>query len=171
VANFFGDSDGARRHKEVAFHEDVRALIEEMVRLKAHVIAPQGHFVPAQPKPARKKKNTANTATAPITQSEPRSAIFDVIVEGAQEWQSKFNEFIRDTTWDPKLGYPLVKERATPRDSRDTRLHTGTVLDSVNENPISFNTYDDLHGDEISGAGLGSGALGGGDEFSSGQEV
>ncbi|KAJ7648633.1 hypothetical protein DFH06DRAFT_1095419 [Mycena polygramma] len=168
VANFFGDSDRARRHKEVAFHEDIRALIEEMVRLKSHVISPEGHFVPAPPKPPRKKKN--NTG-APVTQAEPRSAIFDVIVEGAQEWQSKFKEFIRDTTWDPKLGYPLVKEKATPRTTPDNRLHTGTILDSINENPISFDTYDDLHGDEITNTGLGSGALGGGDEFSSGQEA
>ncbi|KAJ6465625.1 hypothetical protein C8R47DRAFT_1201528 [Mycena vitilis] len=165
VANFFGDSDRARRHKEVAFHEDIRALIEEMVRLKSHVISPEGHFVPAPPKPPRKKKNT--TAT-PVTQAEPRSAIFDVIVEGAQEWQSKFKD---DTTWDPKLGYPLVKEKATPRTTQDNRLHNGTILDSVNENPISFDTYNDLHGDEITNTGFGSGALGGGDEFSSGQEA
>ncbi|KAJ6500254.1 hypothetical protein DFH09DRAFT_1289841 [Mycena vulgaris] len=114
VANFFGDSDRARRHKEVAFHEDIRALIEEMVRIKAHVIAPEGHFVPAPPKASRKKKNAGNSA--PVT-AETRSAIVDVIVEGAQEWQSKFQEFLRNTTWDPKLGYPLVKEKATPRDT------------------------------------------------------
>ncbi|KAJ7195376.1 hypothetical protein GGX14DRAFT_575693 [Mycena pura] len=167
VANFFGDSDRARRHKEVAFHEDIRALIEEMVRLKAHVIAPDGHFVPAPPKPSRKKNNN----TVPVTQAESRSAIFDVIVEGAQEWQSKFKDFLRDTTWDPKLGYPLVKEKATSRATQDNRLHTGTILDSINENPILFDTYDDLHGDEIVRTGLGSGALGGGDEFSSGQEA
>lgn len=164
MANFFGDSDRSRRHKEVAFHEDVRALIEEMLRLKAHVVAPEGHFVPAPPKVSRKKKN----GTVPVTQAEPRSAIVDVMVEGAQEWQSKFKEFIRNTTWDPKLGYPLVKEKNKPQ---DTRLLTGTILDSINENPISYNTYDDLHGDEISGGGLGAGALGGGDEFSSGQEA
>ncbi|KAJ7817124.1 hypothetical protein B0H14DRAFT_2602244 [Mycena olivaceomarginata] len=167
VANFFGDSDRARRHKEVAFHEDIRALIEDMVRLKAHVISPEGHFVPAPPKAPRKRKNN----TAPVTQAEPRSAIFDVIVEGAQEWQSKFKEFIRDTTWDPRLGYPLAKDKATSGNARDTRLHTGSILDSINENPILCDAYDDVHGDEISGAGLGSGALGGGDEFSSGQEA
>ncbi|KAJ7460233.1 hypothetical protein FB451DRAFT_1181899 [Mycena latifolia] len=164
VANFFGDSDRARRHKEVAFHEDIRALIEEMVRLKAHVIAPEGHFVPAPPKAGRKKKKTG--ITAPVT-AEPRWAIVDVIVEGAQEWQSKFQEYLRNTTWDPKLGYPLVKEKATPR---DTRLLKGTILDRTNENPILYDGHDDLHGDEIAGAGLGAGALGGGDEFSTGLE-
>ncbi|KAJ7463566.1 hypothetical protein FB451DRAFT_1180056 [Mycena latifolia] len=149
---------------EVAFHEDIRALIEEMVRLKAHVIAPEGHCVPAPSKAGRKKKKTG--ITAPVT-AEPRSAIVDVIVEGAQEWQSKFQEYLRNTTWDPKLGYPLVKEKATPR---DTRLLKGTILDRTNENPISYDGHDDLHGDEIAGAGLGAGALGGGDEFSTGLE-
>ncbi|KAJ6532318.1 hypothetical protein DFH09DRAFT_1326105 [Mycena vulgaris] len=165
VANFFGDSDRARRHKEVAFHEDIRALIEEMVRIKAHVISPEGHFVPAPPKASRKKKNAGNSA--PVT-AETRSAIVDVIVEVAQEWQSKFQEFLRNTTWDPKLGYPLVKEKATPR---VTRLLTGTILDSTNENRISCDGYNDLHGDEIAGTGLGAGALGGGDEFNTDPEA
>jgi hypothetical protein len=164
VANFFGDPDLARRHKEVKFHEDLRALIEEMLRLKSHVIVPEGNFVPAPAKATRKNKNSG-TNNAPVT-AEIRSAIFDVIVEGAQEWQSKFKEYIRNTTWDPKLGYPLVKEKAAPR---DTRLLTGTILDS-NENPISFDSYEDLHGDEHVG-GLGAGALGGGDEFSVGDEL
>ncbi|KAJ6614366.1 hypothetical protein B0H10DRAFT_1950737 [Mycena sp. CBHHK59/15] len=164
VANFFGDSDRARWHNEVAFHDDIRALIEEMVCLKAHVISPEGRFVPAPPKAGRKKKNHAGL----VTQAEPRSAIVDVIVEGAQEWQSKFKEFLRKTTWDPKLGYPLVKEKVTPW---DTRLRTATILDSTNEDPISCDTCDDLHGDEIAGGGLGAGALGGGDEFSSGHEA
>ncbi|KAJ7145300.1 hypothetical protein C8R43DRAFT_1129975 [Mycena crocata] len=165
VASFFGDSDRSRRHKEVAFQDDIRTLIEEMVRLKAHVVSPEGHFVPAAPKPPRKNKKGT---TAPATASEPRSAIFDVMVEGAQIWQSKFKEFLRNTTWDPKLGYPLVKERTA---ARDTRLLTGTILDSINENPIAFDGYDDLHGDEIGRGGMGAGALGGGDEFSGGPEV
>ncbi|KAJ7233439.1 hypothetical protein C8J57DRAFT_1090569 [Mycena rebaudengoi] len=164
VTNFFGDPDLARRHKEVKFHEDLRALIEEMLRLKSHVIVPEGNFVPAPAKATRKNKNSGTNNT-PVT-AEIRSAIFDVIVEGAQEWQSKFKEYIRNTTWDPKLGYPLVKEKAAPR---DTRLLTGTILDS-NENPISFDGYEDLHGDEHVG-GLGAGALGGGDEFSVGDEL
>ncbi|KAJ7767407.1 hypothetical protein DFH07DRAFT_954919 [Mycena maculata] len=73
VANFFGDSDRARCHKEVAFHDDIHALIEEMVRLRAHAIAPEGHFVPAPPKVSWKKKSQATKnpeSTLPVT-AEP----------------------------------------------------------------------------------------------------
>ncbi|KAJ7232886.1 hypothetical protein C8J57DRAFT_1250238 [Mycena rebaudengoi] len=123
IANYYPDR--ARHHKEVKFHEDVRSLIKDMVRLKAHKISPQGNFVPAPPKTS--KKTSANSL--PVT-AELRSAIFDVIVEGAQEWQ-------------------------------------GTAFDS-DEIPFSFDSYDDLHGDEHENTGLRAGALGGGDEFSTG---
>lgn len=159
VANYFGDPNRARHHKEVKFHEDIRSLIEDMVRLKAHKISLKGNFVPAPPKTSRKTGGTSLPVTA-----EPRSAIFDVIVEGAQEWQGKFKEYIKNTTWDPRHGYPLVKETTA---SRDTRLITGTAFDN-DEIPFTFDNYEDLHGDEYESAGLGAGALGGGDEFSTG---
>jgi hypothetical protein len=132
-----------------------------MLRLKAHKISPQHNFVPAPPK--NSKKNSGNSL--PIT-AEPRSAIFDVIVEGAQEWQGKFHEYIMNTTWDSRHGYLLVKE--TPA-SRDTRLITGTAFDD-DDIPFSFDSYEDLHGDEHENAGLGAGALGGGDEYSTGSD-
>lgn len=158
VANYFGDSDRARRHKEVKFHNDVRSLIEEMVRIKAHQLAPQGTFVPAPPKTTKKQSEKSPPVTA-----EQRSAIFDVMVEGAQAWQGQFHEYIKNTTWDPQHGYPLVKEH----DTGDTRLVTNTGFDNE-EIPFSLDTYDDLHGDETQNMGLGAGALGGGDEFGTG---
>ncbi|KAJ7493794.1 hypothetical protein FB451DRAFT_1077509 [Mycena latifolia] len=161
VANYFGDPDRARRHKEVKFHEDIRLLIEEMVRIKAHKIAPGGNFVPAPPK---KSKKGANENALPVTANQ-RSAVIDAIVEGAQQWQGSFMEYIRSTTWDPQHGYPL----ATADSSQDTRLTTGTAFDS-DELPFTLDSYDDLHGDENENAGLGAGALGGGDEFSGGSE-
>jgi hypothetical protein len=103
----------------VKFHEDVRSLIKDMVRLKAHKISPQGNFVPAPPKTS--KKTSANSL--PVT-AELRSAIFDVIVEGAQEWQGKFHEYIKNTTWDPRHGYSLVKE-ATASSGHTTNYRNG----------------------------------------------
>lgn len=71
-----------------------------------------------------------------------------------------------NTTWDSRHGYLLVKE--TPA-SRDTRLITGTAFDD-DDIPFSFDSYEDLHGDEHENAGLGAGALGGGDEYSTGSD-
>jgi hypothetical protein len=62
------------------------------------------------------------------------------------------------------MGIHSLKKR---QHHRDTRLITGTAFDS-DEIPFSFDSYDDLHGDEHENTGLRAGALGGGDEFSTG---
>ncbi|KAJ7751862.1 hypothetical protein B0H14DRAFT_3896747 [Mycena olivaceomarginata] len=96
VANFFGDPDRARRSKEVRFHQDIEALVTEMQRRKFHVVSQDQHFVPAPPK------------------KPPRSAIVDVFVKGAEEWNGKFADFIKSTTFDPALGgYPPPSESST----------------------------------------------------------
>ncbi|KAJ7791458.1 hypothetical protein B0H14DRAFT_2624967 [Mycena olivaceomarginata] len=87
VANFFGDPDRARRSKEVKFYQDIEALISEMQRRKFHVVNAKGHFVPAPP-----PKKTTKKA---VTDDSRRSAIADIFVKGAEEWNSKFEEFIR----------------------------------------------------------------------------
>jgi len=154
IANFFGDPDHARRSKEVAFHEDMRVLVEEMVRHGLKKLSPSGHFVPAPT-----KKTSTKTLTTPI------SAIVDVQVGGAEIWQQgKFSEFIKNTTYDPALGYPIDN----PED-HDTRLDTGTVFDNTISNPLHHSAYVDVHGDESGDSGIGS--LGGGGEFSTGEIV
>ncbi|KAJ7722835.1 hypothetical protein B0H16DRAFT_1473181 [Mycena metata] len=152
VANFFGDPDRARRHKEVKFQQDIEALVSEMQRLKFHVVSTKAHFVPAPPPKKISKKTTADTS--------PRSAVVDVFVKGSEEWNSKFNEFIRATTYDKELGYPLAPEAA---DTGSDVLRTGTAFDN-SANPLTYETYADLHGNDGEGA-MGAGALGGGDEF------
>ncbi|KAJ7056308.1 hypothetical protein C8F01DRAFT_1233905 [Mycena amicta] len=154
VANFFGDPDRARRHKEISFQEDLRALVENMVQLKAHVISATPRFVPAQP------KNTAKKATGP---AERKSAVVDAFVTGAQEWQNKFHDYLKTTTWDPSFGYP------PPPAKKASNAQSASEQDDTEESPITFDDYNDLHGDEVMEAGLGAGALGGGDEFSTGE--
>jgi len=104
----------------------------------------------------QKKKTSKKTTTTPI------SAIVDV-QGGAEIWQQgKFSEFIKATTYDPALGYPID----SPED-HDTCLDTQTVFDNTISNPLHHSTYVDVHGDESGESGIGS--LGGGGEFSTGE--
>jgi hypothetical protein len=124
-----------------------------MQRRKFHVINTKGHFVPAPPP----KKTTKKVAT----DDSPRSAIADIFVKGAEEWNSKFEEFIRTTTYDKELGYPLPT--STDKGS-DTIPETGTAFYNTS-NPLTFDSYVDLHGNNDEGESMGIGALGGGDKF------
>lgn len=51
-------------------------------------------------------------------------------------------------------------------DVQDTRLDNGTVFDS-NSNPLTTDSYEDLHGGDNDSVGIGG--LGGGSEFSTGE--
>lgn len=167
VARFFGDPDRARRHKELKFQEDIRVLVEDMIRKNLHVLHAEGHFVPAPP-PKVTKSRTVNLKTK---SSEPRSAIGDVWIMGYQIWQEgKFTDFLKSTTYDPALGYPVssTSDSATRVDT--SIFDNGTVFDQT-ENPFDFEGHEDLHGDEIVGGCPGVGGLGGGDEFSTGEET
>ncbi|KAK6966647.1 hypothetical protein R3P38DRAFT_2816019 [Favolaschia claudopus] len=144
VANFFGDPDRGRKSKEVKFTQDIQALVTEMQRRKFHV---------------KVRKNAAQNSKPP---EAPRSAIVDVFVKGAEEWNGKFKDFIKATTFDPALGGypPAVENSGSPR---DTTLDTHTVFDNLKRNPLTYDTYTDLHGsDNVTDI---SGALGGGGDF------
>ncbi|KAK6995643.1 hypothetical protein R3P38DRAFT_3425830 [Favolaschia claudopus] len=158
VANFFGDPDRARKSKEVKFTQDMEALITEMQRRKFHIVSKVPHFVPAPPKKVR--KNAAQNSKPP---EAPRSAIIDVFVKGAEEWNGKFKDFIKSTTFDPALGgYPPAA--VTASSPRDTTLDTHTVFDNLARNPLTYDTYTDLHSSDSGVADI-SGALGGGGDF------
>ncbi|KAJ7112391.1 hypothetical protein C8R43DRAFT_903646, partial [Mycena crocata] len=158
VANFFGDPDRARRSKEVRFNQDLEALVSEMERKKFHQISPTKHFVPAPP-----KKTPKNPPKNPRPAPEKQSAIVDVSVKGAEEWNGKFVEFIKTTTYDPALGgyHPPAP---TDTAARDTTFDSGTAFDNLTENPLTFDSFLDVHSGEEPGVG-GSGALGGGGDF------
>jgi hypothetical protein len=139
----------------------MRVLVEEMVRRKLHVLHPGGHFVPA-PMPKKLKAGTKPT--------EGRSAVADVMVLGAQVWHDgKFSDFLKGSTYDPALGYPVSSESASSVARPDAVFDSGTVFDQP-ENPLDVGSYQDLHGDEVSTGNLGVGGLGGGDEFGIGDE-
>ncbi|KAK7028602.1 hypothetical protein R3P38DRAFT_2622936 [Favolaschia claudopus] len=157
VANFFGDPDRARRHKEVKFNQDLEALVSEMQRRKFHVISETRHFVPAPPKRIPK-----NPPKNPPPIEPPRSAIVDVFVKGAEEWNGKFYDFIKSTTFDPALGGYPPDESSSKNTTRDTTLDTGTAFDNLKANPLRYDEFTDVHsGDELGT----SGALGGGGDF------
>ena len=96
--------------------------------------------------------------------TEPEvSAIVDVQVAGAEIWvNGKFADFMRNTTFDPAIGYPITTD-----DHHDTRLNSGTVFDNV-VNPLEHDNYEDVHGDEEDGV---AGTLGGGGEYSTGEII
>lgn len=155
MANFFGDSDRRRRSKEVAFADDMRVLVEEMIKRASHVLVADTHFVP---EPVGKKKRSGKL----------RSGVVDVMVTGAEIWQNgKFTEFIKTTAYDPELGYPMDISVSDPQ--ADTRLDSNMVFDDCTSNVLEIDSYTDLHGDETGDGGGGS--LGGGDEFSTGVET
>lgn len=157
VANFFGYADRSRRSKEARFQEDLRVLVEHMITTNIYGRATdEVRFVaaPIKVKPGAKK-------TPP-----PRSAVVDVLVVGAESWQDgKWKEFLRSTTFDPALGYPISGEHAQEI-NRNTDLDNDSVFDNVSDNPLAFDAQEDLFGDEDNG---GVGALGGGGEYSTGE--
>ncbi|KAJ7882382.1 hypothetical protein B0H14DRAFT_2565371 [Mycena olivaceomarginata] len=150
VENFFGDPDRARRSKEVKFNQDLEALVSE-VQHKFHKISTTPHFVPAPPKKPSKKplKNPSRIAAA--------------FCNCAEQWDGKFREFIKSTTYDPALGgYPPVTSLYAGT-TRDNTLDTNTVSNNVKENPLTTDTPIDLHSsEELKGV---TGSLGGGGDF------
>jgi len=150
VSKFFGNPDRSRRSKEISFQEDLRVLVEDQERLIMH-----RETATVRPVLAPRKATTKNV-------NEPEaSAIFDGQVAGAEIWlNGKFCEFVKSTTYDPAVGYPITD------DDRDTRLDSGTVFDNVT-NPLEHDSYDDVHGDDDGTLG----SLAGGGEYSTGEIV
>lgn len=96
----------------------------------------------------KRSKSKKAPKKVPIT----KSAIFDINVAGADGWvDGSFAEFIRSTAYDPALGYPLNTSQ------------TSEI------NPLTIDTFEDLHGDDNDAEGLGG--IGGGGEYSTGEIV
>jgi hypothetical protein len=132
--------------------EDMRILVEDQEKHRLHRSTPTKHFVPAM-KPASGRKKT----------DPENSAIFDVLVQGAEGWEhGKFEEYLNTTTYDPATGYPITETE----ERNSAQLDNMTSFDNTEDNPLDFESYDDLHGDEDD-EGLGS--LGGGSEFATGE--
>jgi hypothetical protein len=88
--------------------EDMRVLVEDMEKHGLHHPTLSKHFVPAL-KPAKARKNTATE----------KSAIVDVLVEGAEAWEhGKFKEYLNATTYDPATGYPITEKEEANHSAR-----------------------------------------------------
>jgi hypothetical protein len=122
-----------------------------MERRSLHQDNPKIHRVSAPRKVSKKN------------QTEPEvSAIVDVQVAGAEIWvNGKFTDFMKNTTFDPAVGYPITT------DDHDARLNSGTVFDNV-INPLEHDSYEDVHADEDD---VVVGSLGGGGEYSTGEII
>ena len=116
MSRFFGNPDRSRRSKEISFQEDLQVLVEDQEKHGLHKKKPKVRTVLAPHKVSRNKK----------TEPANVSAIFDTQVSGAEIWlNGKFNEFLKNTTYDPAVGYPI-----TPND-HDTRLDSDTAFDEI----------------------------------------
>jgi hypothetical protein len=153
VSQFFGSRDASRQSKEVAFMEDMCVLVEDLEKHRLHHSTPTKHFVPAlKPASGRKKNN-----------DQENSAIFDILVHSAEGWaHGKLEEYLNTTTYNPATGYPITETE----ELNSTRLNNMSSFDNTEDNPLDFESYDDLHGDDDD-EGLGS--LGGGSEFCTGE--
>ncbi|KAL0563655.1 hypothetical protein V5O48_018409 [Marasmius crinis-equi] len=162
ISQFFGNRDRLRRSKEMKFAKDIEALVQDMEKIGLHKpdFEVETHFVAAPPP---KRKNAKKTET-PLT-----SAIFDTMVTGASVWHNgKFKEFIKTTTYDPAVnGFPSAGR--TSADPIEERLDTDTPFDSMEENPIEIDAYEDIHGDELDGEGYRR--VGGGGQYDTGDPV
>ncbi|KAK0444523.1 uncharacterized protein EV420DRAFT_1484640 [Desarmillaria tabescens] len=161
VANFFGDPNQAHRSKESSFKEDLKRLIDEMVRLKLHNTDElEQHLVPA----------TVRTSTRSNRKDKEKSVIVDVQVAGAEIWNDgKFADFLKRTTYDPTIGYPISggdSHNAESLDDTDPFITGTTSFDDPNINPLVHDSFNDLHGDEV----IGLSSLGGGGEYYNGPE-
>ncbi|KAJ3515060.1 hypothetical protein NLJ89_g1998 [Agrocybe chaxingu] len=145
VSRYFGNPEVRRKSKEVSFEEDMRVLVENMEQIQLHQARAKSRLVPSM-----KGSKSAST----------KSAIIDVQVAGAEIWQSgKFTDFLKKTTYDKNLGYPVETEDA----------QRVTEATEAEKDPLGHESYEDLHGDETNECGLSS--LGGGEMFSTGEII
>lgn len=153
-----GDDDRSRRHKEVKFEEDVRALVEQMMGKQIHTQKADRIIEASQKMPI---KRAGGSQSAPGTSKKARdeasitlpgerkSAVVDVMETGADLLHSgKYSEFIRSTVVDPNLGLPL-----TGRLARESLREAAREIESTG-------SVDDGEGTDDSPAGIGG--LGGG---------
>ena len=150
VSIFFGNSDQSWRSKEISFHEDLQVLVEDQEHLIMHQETATVHPVLAPRKVTTKNVNKPEA-----------SVIFNGQVAGAEIWlDGKFCEFVKSTTYDPAVGYPITDEDC------DTCLNSRTVFNNVT-NPLEYDSYDDVHRDDDGTLG----SLGRGGEYSTGKIV
>lgn len=119
----FGRPDVHRKHNESKFTSDLRALVDHLQKNKVHTIQ-CGREVQV-PMSAKGRKGSAAV----------RRGCLDAIEAGALSLNGgKWTQFLRDTTYDPALGYPLEEGEG---DAVSEVPLTDTVFDNE-ENPLTF---------------------------------
>lgn len=108
----------------------------------------------------------------PSTQKDKRwkkGAVVDGMEVGAEGLTGgKWSEFLKQTTFDPELGYPLEDEGTEGQPAR----WTGTSFDAL-KNPLTFRDEESLQhlGRRGRSGGFGSGGVGGADDLFTGTQV
>lgn len=136
VSCAFGNEDAHRKSKESDAQADIRALANNLASSSVYQPTPN-RVVPAPPSKGSKSKEIRVHAN--------RSAVVDIYERGLELAGStgKVEEYLRATTWDPLLGYPLDKV-----DHHESGLPpTNTIFDETNENPIELTTDDCFEGE------------------------
>lgn len=109
VSQLFGDKDRSRRHKEVKFARDIEALVMHMLTRNVHSLT-EDRIVPIMEKAKKVTRVPKNPKQEPkvFGERDIKSAVVDVMIVGVASLQGgKFQEFLRTTTIDPNLGYPV----------------------------------------------------------------
>lgn len=118
VSKLFGNSERQRRHKEVQFHHDLEALVNDLVSKAIHVLTADRNVYPqGKIDTLSATEDTSDNMDLPNVR---KSGVNDLFILGAAALQGgKFNEFIRDSLIDPELGYPLKSSEAQTVDTQD----------------------------------------------------
>ncbi|KAI0318809.1 hypothetical protein OF83DRAFT_1170743 [Amylostereum chailletii] len=163
-ARAFGYPDRARRSKEVDVGQDLRLLTENLIHSRLHVPTADRPIY-ANTSSKQGKKQASDDDTRP-------SAIVDAIDVGGELWNNgKFTEFIRATTWDPAVGYPVGQVVVDAMGSEsvedaDDVLMNGSVFDQTTVNPLAQDAFEDIDdGDDHTQRAPGMGGLGGGMDY------
>ncbi|KAG9015670.1 hypothetical protein FRB90_004558 [Tulasnella sp. 427] len=148
TAQFFGTRDPYRRHKEAKVTKDLQALVGHLQNNQVHSL------------------KIGRRIRAPVTKQGKevmRSGVYDVISSGFESLtQGGWSDFLKETTYDPALGYPLD----TGEGRTESELPLSESAFDNEQNPLTYRTDEALQEHmEGTGANLGLGGVGGGDDL------
>lgn len=146
VSEFFGRSEKHRRHKESKFYHDLRVLVEHLLKYNLHTLD--------------KRRKVQGIVTR--KGAWKKGAIVDILLSGGGDLlDGVWDNFVRTSTYDPALGYPMESEE---KEDEDVIPPSDTVFDNV-ENPLSWGDDQSLSDTMVESQSTGLGGIGGADEF------
>lgn len=156
VAKFFEGPHCSRRHKESKFHTDMRALVEHLQKHQVHKLTA-----------GREVFGTGACLSRGL--AAKRTGVFDAMALGAEALsRGKWSEYLKQTTFDPALGYPVDTPEANDQNEAPV---TDTCFDK-SKNPLSYSSDEAVQG-HLDGQGgcTGVGGIGGGDDMYCGDQL